>query len=362
MEINKRIEEQFYDLLSARLSGDASVTELSMLQKLIDSHPSYRLLHDQMIKPIGEMPESEIRRAYLMNCSKRLLSENDQIEKETHPQEVQPMKNKMNKVYYLWAAVILLFLATAWMFTSNWFSIPSTLPQQNELSTKVGSKSKLILPDGSTVILNGNSKLTYGSDFNQRNREVYLTGEGYFDVTSNKAKPFIIHTAKASVKVLGTIFAVKNYPNENRFETSLLKGQIEVTLNAFPEKKIRLKPSQKLIIRGDSLPENKRSYAIPKQETEVNIELTTITKTANVIVETSWVEDKMVFSNISLEEIVSQLENKFDIKVVFLSDQPRNYRYTGVFNDGSLEEIMKILKLSKEFNYRMEDQTLLIDE
>ena len=84
----------------------------------------------------------------------------------------------------------------------------------NEVSTQPGSKSKIQLPDGSTVWLNAGSKLTYTKDFGKEIREVTLIGEAFFDVTKMKEKPFIIHTSSINIKVLGTAFNVKAYPED----------------------------------------------------------------------------------------------------------------------------------------------------
>ena len=89
---------------------------------------------------------------------------------------------------------------------------------------------------------------TYDSLYGNNLREVTLSGEAYFDVVKNPKKPFIIHTGKINIKVLGTIFNVKSYPGEKTIETSLIKGSIEVSFPSTPSKKIILKPNQKLVI------------------------------------------------------------------------------------------------------------------
>ena len=106
----------------------------------------------------------------------------------------------------------------------------------------------MLLPDGSTVWLNAGSRLTYDSLYGTTLREVTLSGEAYFDVVKNPKKPFIIHTGKINIRVLGTVFNVKSYPEEQTIETSLIKGSIEVSFPSQPSKKIILKPNQKLII------------------------------------------------------------------------------------------------------------------
>src|SRR5260221_1009127 len=121
----------------------------------------------------------------------------------------------------------------------------------SRITTKNGSKTNLLLPDGTRVWLNAGSSITYDSSYDKMMREVILSGEGYFDVVRNKEKPFIIHAAKINIKVLGTQFNVKSYPTDNTTEASLIHGSIEVTFRDKPNKKIILKPNEKIVVDND---------------------------------------------------------------------------------------------------------------
>ena len=122
---------------------------------------------------------------------------------------------------------------------------------QNTVSTNLGSKSKIQLPDGSLVWLNADSRIIYKENFQGPFREVQLTGEAFFEVVKDKEHPFIIHTQSIDLKVLGTAFNVRSYTNEKKTETSLIRGSIEVTLHDNPDKKIVLKPNEKLIVQNN---------------------------------------------------------------------------------------------------------------
>src|SRR2546423_14261851 len=104
----------------------------------------------------------------------------------------------------------------------------------------MGSRSKLVLPDGSTVWLNAGSKLTYNKDFGNNIREVSLVGEAFFDVMHIPDVPFVIETPTAVVKVLGTSFNVKAYPNETTTETSVIRGRVEISPRQRPGEKFVL--------------------------------------------------------------------------------------------------------------------------
>jgi transmembrane sensor len=119
-----------------------------------------------------------------------------------------------------------------------------------EKYTERKTLSKMILADGSSVTLNADSRLKYPASFDGPTREVYLTGEAFFDIQKDPDHPFIIHTDKMIIRVLGTSFNVKSYPGDASMETTLLQGSVEVTFPDRPADKIILRPSDKLVIRN----------------------------------------------------------------------------------------------------------------
>src|SRR4030095_9403678 len=128
----------------------------------------------------------------------------------------------------------------------------------SSVATKNGNRTKIVLPDGSQVWLNAGSNLDYNNlNFNKDVREVSLNGEAYFDVAKNAGKPFIIHTKKMDIKVLGTTFNVRSYSDEKITEAALIKGSIEVTLKDRKDQKIILKPNEKIIIPNEE-PKNEK--------------------------------------------------------------------------------------------------------
>lgn len=117
-----------------------------------------------------------------------------------------------------------------------------------EMTTEMGMKTKKRLSDGSVVWLNAGSRLRYPEKFSSGQREVYLSGEGYFEVKASAGHPFIIHTSKMDIRVLGTEFNVRSYDDEDFAETALIRGAVEVAMketgNNAP---VLLKPNQKII-------------------------------------------------------------------------------------------------------------------
>ena len=119
----------------------------------------------------------------------------------------------------------------------------------HEVLAQKGSRTRTILPDGSTVWLNAGSKISYKPGLSGTTREVILEGEAYFDIVKRAGRAFIVHTKEIDISVLGTAFNVKSYPNDKTIETTLIRGLVSITRNSGkPEKPVYLRPHQKFIL------------------------------------------------------------------------------------------------------------------
>jgi ferric-dicitrate binding protein FerR (iron transport regulator) len=194
-----------------------------------------------------------------------------------------------------------------------------------------------------------------------------LNGEAYFDVTKNADKPFIIHTKKMDVKVIGTVFNVRSYNDEKTAEASLIKGSIEVTLKDRKDQKIVLKPNEKISIatqeaeaalsKPGKTPAVKNTRSIP--QILVN-ELKPSTRYNNIIPEIAWTQNKLFFEDESLENIAPMMERWFGKKVMITNASLKNLHYYGNFENETMEEVLSYLKLSKPFNFKIEPDSVVI--
>jgi transmembrane sensor len=224
---------------------------------------------------------------------------------------------------------------------------------QNAVSTKPGSESKLQLPDGTQVWLNSDSKIIYGESFLGEFREVQLTGEAYFDVAKDKEHPFIIHTQTMDLKVLGTAFNVRAYANEKNTETSLIHGSIEITLKNNPDKKIILKPDEKLIIQNSGFPvpvPQKEISGVNRERPLMILGRIHFREKDSSATETLWVKNKLAFDEESLESIASKIERWYDVKVVITDEKLKQAAFSAVFTDESLPEVIEALSIGN-FKY-----------
>ena len=170
-------------------------------------------------------------------------------------------------------------------------------PQLNQLVVPYGRNSSIKLPDGSTAFLNAGSRLVYPSFFDNDKREVYLIGEGYFEVIHNEQLPFVVKTNDLEVEVLGTQFNLSAYPSDNIIETVLVEGKVRVKETGFQ------------LLKKDYilLPNQRAAYNRENAETKIeNVEVDNFV---------SWHLGFLNFESTDLNRIVKKLERYYNIRI-----------------------------------------------
>lgn len=207
-----------------------------------------------------------------------------------------------------------------------------------------GSISELILPDGSHIFLNSGSEIRYSVAGNDNKREVFLTGEAWFQVAKMEEKPFVVHTSIYDVNVTGTEFNVKAYPEENEVTTTLEKGTVIVSSSE------NVKLSDNLILKpGEQLVYDK------------NLQKSEIAK-VNPSWFTSWKDNKLVFVNMSLNDLKILLERKFGVDIEIKDQQILKYHYDGTLKDETILEVLDILKNTLPIQYHIVGQKIIIQK
>ena len=285
------------------------------------------------------------------------------------PNLIIPKTHKRRRRLFLYtgsaAAALLLVLMLRYIRNDK----PEPVLNEASVSAKLiyislpGERKSFQLPDGSTVLMNGGSSIEVSKDFNATHRKISLKGEAYFNVTHNAKKPFIIHTDNINVKVLGTEFDVKAYPEDKTTEAILIRGSVEVTLHNKPEDKIILKPRHKLIIQNELAAIKKAdstvitSKAIPEKIKMLDV---TVNASDSTVMETSWKDNRLNFNNETLAEVAIKLERWYGVKVSVDKDIAHKYKFTGIFENETINETLKALQLSLFFHYRIKDGNILI--
>lgn len=208
----------------------------------------------------------------------------------------------------------------------------------NTIYVPYGKRSTLILADGSKVYLNSGSSLVYPVVFAKDKREVYLDGEGYFEVSKEARRKFIVQTSCKAIEVLGTKFNVSVDKTQNLFEAVLVTGKIALEGNAG---KIELSPNQYYGYDSDSGQD--------------------VLKTVDARDYISWIEGKLRFNREPLSNVIRKLEKSYNIKIQILDSKYLDYKISGNLDLKSTpEETMNVLMRILIPNYKSQKQKLYL--
>lgn len=375
MKLFKENQPQVIELVIKYLAGSASEDERVIVlawinesldnQKLFDELKDYYQLTKVLQNPSGYNTEEGWNRVKAKYYQQRYLS------------EIQSKKNKNIFLRYavpVAAAVVVAFLL-GFLFSNQMSSKGSSNSATvfNEIKVPLGAKAQVTLSDGTKVWLNAGSKLRYPVNFLQDKREVYLDGEAFFDVTKDKHKLFIVKTTKLNVKVYGTQFNVKSYPEEDLIQTTLVKGSVAIEPLFDSEKKvIYLKPNQsatyykskRSILKENEVrqaPNITQSVPIVSKATESK-ESIVIAPKVNPVPITSWKDTRWVIIGEDLGQLSIKLERRYNVKISFDSESLKNYKFSGTLAEETFEQVLKIIQLSAPVKYSIDSNHVTFTE
>ena len=368
-------EENFWSLLSLKLTGEAKAEELAALDLLLQKNPDFRLQAQMFVQMWKENKLNEKNTTDFFNRHLQRLSNHPDTASiiplpalATQPLTEEaivrpPVMRWLNPRAGIAAAVItLIFL----FYRETRLTAAPYPAAQNTVSTHKGSKSNIQLPDGSTAWLNADSKLTFDESFRGDVREVSLEGEAFFDVVKDKTRPFIIHTKTIDIRVLGTAFNVRAYESEKNTETALFRGTVEVTLHNNPDKKIVLKPNEKLMVNNNNLfTTSSASGTETRKAAELRIKVGKVHFEAkdSTAWETLWIKNKLVFDEESLEEVAQKIERWYDVKVVInANDDVKQTSFSAIFDNENLQQVMEALSISGNLTYAINKNIVTIKQ
>jgi len=354
------LQHRFWNLLAKKLANEATAEEMQELEELIRLHPEWHYAA-QHIEDIWGLSINENAQAaedsYLrhLNRMKKIgIAPADPEDDETNLAH-HPNRNKKRVLFF--SVIGLAIMALVLIYSPNKKKGKLPVATTSEVSTRMGSRSKLLLPDGSVVWLNAGSKLIYNKDFGSASREVSLVGEGYFEVTRMHDLPFIIQTPTMQIKVLGTTFNVKSYLNEETSETSVIKGSVEILPKQRPGEKFVLKSNEKLVLSN--------STKTAKKEQQSNIPMIvlksiTYAEKDSSVVETSWVENKLVFDDEPFAEVALKMERWYAVQIMFEDRNIERMHLTGSFVNENIQQALEALQLSSNFHYEIKQNVITI--
>lgn len=319
-------DDHIYLLITNYLSGEITQTEKDELNRWLNESPSNKQLLEENKRIWGN--------SQIYFSAVEINNDRNKIKSQINQLQPNPSK-KISLIPWIYRVAIL--LAFPLMIGIGWYlgtSTPSGNGQMCEVTAPKGQISKCVLPDGTTVWLNAGSTIKYNPNLRNDLREVFLDGEAYFNVTKNIHKAFVVNTQHSEVKVLGTVFNLKAYSDENLVETTLEEGSVEFSLKGTSGNKVILKPGEQVTLN-----------VIEKKLTISKVE---------PYLHTAWKDGKFVFKDANLSTIIQKLEKLYDVRIHVENDSLLKLRFRGMFEyEQNIFSALEALEQTSNIYYRM---------
>jgi transmembrane sensor len=305
-------------LFQRYIDGSISNDERIEFIDLAGQPENERLIKDLMDELWSTLPEADTS---FFNKNENF----DRLLKHRKFSRLVPEKRHYFGVFKVAATIAFFTLFGAGLY---FYSQRSVMESSLSMDNKSNEASRFIrLPDGSTVILNVGSSLTYPEKFSGENRVVQLSGEAFFDIQHDSAKPFIVTTGDITTTVLGTAFNIKAFPEDQHVTVTVTRGKVKVS------------STEKLfgVITRD------QRITVQRQTNEA--QQSRVDSKAAV----AWIERDIHFDNISMLDAITELEDRFDVTISLKNEKLKSCRFTATFVKG--EGIEQILLVLSEFNH-----------
>lgn len=314
MRQTKDIEQ----LITRYLNGECNVSERKELLSWIDTSEANKKLFYR-IKDVWDasLKKEDRTNQALFHFYKQQASKNSQSKKV-----IQLWRRVASVAAILVVGLVSIVLLNTQSGTDN-----------NMVTFKVplGSRSEVMLADGSQVILNSGSEIIYPGTFNSKQREVTLIGEAFFNVKSDESNPFIVKTSDFNVHVTGTQFNVCSYNDNNYSSVTLVEGKVGIQFSGNNEF-VNVTPGEELNMNREN-----RKYHISEIEVKTAI---------------AWKNGEFCFKEIAFPELIKRLERWYDVTLTYSAQELKEMEYTGRFkNQESIWQVLDALKLTTPIDY-----------
>lgn len=360
-------EPASYDNLILRfIQGSASEEEARELEQWINQDPerlqTLRQLADSWFRAALADPAAGLRQ---QKAWERLKAEMDHQEPAA---EIRPVRKFRIPAYLRIAATILVAAGFTWFASYRYYKPDPQLGQMIEVSTPLGSRTHIVLPDSSEAWLNAGTTIRYHADLSRKKRELYLEGEAFFKVKPDPERMFVVATSDISVRVYGTSFNIKSFPEEGSIETTLIEGRISLARNSdMPlrkQKQVYLEPNQKA-----TFIKKEGRIALREAITAESVQSNRTIKPGNILIYdevdgeqiTSWTKGQLVIESEPLIELSTKLARKYDIRFVFKDEAAKKIKFSGILQDESLEQVMYAMQLASPITYKIEGKIVFLE-
>lgn len=355
------LDQRAIQLITRKLAGEITVEEKEELQYLMAVDPDvaeYFRVCSEIWHKDAEPGKEAVAAAYEKHLQR---FEQDFKEKGGSEERFQvPLTQRFSKwVWYAAACLLLLAGVGTWFFMQHGKRPANSAVLAKNVVQSTDGRKRLLLPDNTVVWLNKNSRLSFDLDnFTKASRTVYLEGEGFFDVAKMQDHPFIIHTPKLVVKVLGTSFNVKAYASSPT-EATLISGAIQLEVNDKAVKPVVLKAREKFTLDKCAQCDDATTIDSTAGISVAAIEPVLFSH-KEYIEEIAWMNHQLVFRNKSFSELATDMEQWFGVSIRINKDAIAQYRFTGAFENETLSEALLALQTIRPFKFTIHQNQVAI--
>lgn len=340
------INPQMWKLIQRYITDNCSPEERSRIEQWIDEDSRNRqLVHD--LEQIWELsPDEEFQVNVKDAWDQFRIREIIQRRSVAEQKPPSVASGRMLTIFRAAAAILLVVFAGffSWQYLSKQGTAEEKVVQEQmqDIETQNGEKAQVSFSDGTTVTLNTASSLRYPKQFNGSKREVYLTGEAYFEVVSNTDKSFVVHTNTADVEVLGTKFNIRAWEEETAVSVGVREGKVAVSSSDSTRKQDE---NRVLLTKGQFTSVIKGKGVTGVQNVDVDKYLL-------------WLNGGMYFDSVPFKQVFLQIERRFNVQIAVKDKSILEVPFTSTFRDRELSKILRVLAASMKMEYRQEGNNI----
>ncbi len=371
MNILENDKDLILELATLLFQDKITPAQSEVLETLLDKHEENRAYFDEIRNSwiATSLYHDNMGSANTEEIWHKISEKLDQLPESSEAGTIVRKRNltvlKLARIAATWLLMVFLGGLVSWLILSKPLEKSNTAI--SEITTPLGSRSTIRLPDGSKVWLNAGSAIRYSQHSFRKNREVYLEGEAYFDVSKKPGNLFIVKTSDLNIKVYGTRFNVRSYPEENKIQTTLVEGSVAIEQKSKQDKEsiLFLKPNQtatfykkaELKFAAEEHIETQQAAAekIPAKNMVVIPEPDPVTKT-------SWKDERWVIVTKNFAELAIDMERRYNVHIYFKDEGLKDFKFSGTLANETFDQIMKIIQLSApvSFEYTIEDNNVVL--
>jgi transmembrane sensor len=333
-----KLRQEDFDKIDHYIRGVANDNEKKYVESLFIEGDDNLYLRNCLEKDweylLKESTSSGVDLNPLLDRIHHIIRKKETVKRQKFPQKIM-------RIYLRVAAILLIPLLVAsiliYHYQSDRYESAAGKNAISVIYAPMGSRVSFTLPDGTTGMLNSGSKLRYSLPFS-KNRQIELAGEAWFEVKHDEKHPFEISSGKSIIKVLGTIFNLSAYPEENYIELVLKQGKVEF-IDSKRKQKVLILPSERLVYQNG---ETSKSIVDP---TKYN----------------AWTEGMLVFRGDPMAEVARRIERWYNVKINIASRELEKYSFRATFQDDKLEDVLRFLTMTSPISYKISPPQILED-